>query len=151
MNMANINVSTPEQKELFVRDEHGLVTRSPFEAASELTVIYIGDDGWTCTPFRNVSSDQPCRVVNFNTSGHGHAVDQHALHVVKSQGHGRGTRVKYSLHGQSLGRGNESPRTAYRTVVYPGNIEHILRAAIAEVNMDRQRALCTAPSSLDTG
>ncbi len=131
----------PEQKELFVRDEHGLVASSPFEAASELTVIYIGDDGWTCTPFRNVSSDQPCRVVNFNTSGHGHAVDQHALHVVNGQGHGRGTRLKHSLHGENLGRGNESPRTSYRIPIYLNNIEQILRTAVAEVNRDRQRAL----------
>jgi len=80
----------PQIKELLVRDEDGLVQKSGFDVASGLRVFYIGDDGWTgadewSDSFYKMTVDPEKRVVNFNTSGFGHIVDQHALHVVMKE------------------------------------------------------------------
>jgi len=77
-------------KELFVRDEDGLVAQSGFEAVSGLRIFYIGEDGWTgedkwSDSFYKLTIDPTKRVVNFNTSDYGHIVDQHALHVVMKE------------------------------------------------------------------
>ncbi len=80
----------PQIKELFVRDEDGLVKKSSFEVASGLRVFYISEDGWTgedewSDSFYRLTIDPEKRVVNFNTSGFGHIVNQHALHVVMKE------------------------------------------------------------------
>ncbi|MCD6396608.1 MAG: hypothetical protein J7L71_03645 [Spirochaetaceae bacterium] len=80
----------PQVKELFVRDEDGLVAQSGFDVVSGLRVFYIGEDGWTgadewSDSFYRLTVDSEKRVVNFNTSGFGHIVDQHALHVVMKE------------------------------------------------------------------
>ena len=74
----------PEIKTLFVRDQDGLVANSTFEAASGLTVFFLGETGWTGPNDEMVDSyDVSKRIVNPNTSGYGHETDQHALHVVQ--------------------------------------------------------------------
>ena len=80
----------PQIKELFVRDEDGLVAQSSFDVVSGLRVFYIGEDGWTgadewSDSFYRLTVDPEKRVVNFNSSGFGHVVDQHALHVVMKE------------------------------------------------------------------
>ena len=80
----------PQVKELFVRDENGLVAQSGFDVVSGLRVFYIGEDGWTgadewSDSFYRLTVDPEKRVVNFNTSDFGHIVDQHALHVVAKE------------------------------------------------------------------
>ena len=77
----------PNRKEIFVRDEDGLVAQADFAGKTGLRVFYIGDDGWTGpdTNSGGGSVDSAMRVVNFNTSGFGHVVDQHALHVVMEE------------------------------------------------------------------
>jgi len=77
----------PQLKELFIRDENGLVELSGFEAVSGLRVFYISEDQWTgadewSDSFYKLNVDSEKRIVNFNSSGFGHSVDQHALHVV---------------------------------------------------------------------
>ena len=81
------NRLNPNRKELFVRDRDGLVAQADFAGKTGLQVFYIGDDGWTGpdTSSGGGSVDSAKRVVNFNTSGFGHVVDQHALHVVMEE------------------------------------------------------------------
>jgi hypothetical protein len=132
----------PRKKELFVRDEHGFVAVSNFETASELTLIYIGDDGWTGPHPPGAKYDPSARVVNFNTSGHGHAFDQHALHVFNGQGNGHEPRTPRLLgYSDAVGFRNESPRTTKRTLLYLDSIETTLRVAFAELNRNRPTAL----------
>lgn len=70
------------RKHVFLYDPDGLVHLNlgsvmSFQAASLLRVRFITEDAWTGSGTAGASK----RIVNFNTSGHGHAVDQHALHV----------------------------------------------------------------------
>jgi hypothetical protein len=75
----------PKQKYLFVYDASGVVIQtlapgsgSSFQKASGgITLRLIYHDGWTGP---GAYSDKK-RIVNFNSSKFGHAVDQHALHV----------------------------------------------------------------------
>ncbi len=80
----------PQIKELFVRDEDGLVKKSGFDVVSGLRLFYRSDDGWTgedewSDSFYRLTIDPEKRIVNFNTSDFGHIVDQHALHVVMKE------------------------------------------------------------------
>jgi hypothetical protein len=118
----------PTHKELFVRDEDGLAASSPFAEVSGLRLIYIGDDGWTGPCGWSDSVDPAKRVVNFNTSGFGHIVDQHALHVVLEaynllwpQADESADRSTFYL-GSNYGSGLASPGTASRVAVFADEI-----------------------------
>ena len=145
----------PEKKELFVRDEDGWVAKaSNFETGTGLTVIYIGKDGWTDPNDGYGTVDPQKRVVNLNTSGYGHMLDQHALHVTQDSLLGNERfRKEYregirrypspTLFGICAPITNpiQSPGTCARTVLFFDSIVLGLRTAVAEVNMGRQTAL----------
>ena len=122
----------PTHKELFVRDEDGLAASSPFAEVSGLRLIYIGDDGWTGPDDGFARADPTKRVVNFNSSGYGHIVDQHALHVVmeaysllfpQSEMVADPDRSSFWL-GVNYGSGSASPATSSRVVVF---VDEIMR------------------------
>ncbi len=118
----------PTRKELFVRDEDGLAASSPFAEVSGLRLIYIGDDGWTGPGGLGTSVDPAKRVVNFNTSGFGHLVNQHALHVVLEEFNTLFPRTtppepgEMRMFGVNYGSGSASPGTSNRVVVFADEI-----------------------------
>lgn len=70
------------KKHVFIHDPDGLVHLNlgsvmNFEAASGLRVRFVDDRRWTAGDFGEPEADRQ----KFNTSGFGHAVDQHALNV----------------------------------------------------------------------
>lgn len=72
----------PRRKHVFVYDPNGVVrvnlqSTMGFQTGSKLEVRFVKDDTWTGPG--PAGSDK--RIVNFNTSGYGHAIDQHAEHV----------------------------------------------------------------------
>ncbi len=118
----------PTQKELFVRDEDGLAASSPFADVSGLRLIYIGDNGWTGPGDWGTNVDPAKRVVNFNSSGFGHIVDQHALDVVLEaynilwpQTDEPADRSTF-LFGASYGSSLASPGTSNRVAVFVDEI-----------------------------
>lgn len=72
----------PRKKYVFIYDPDALVHLNlgsvmDFQLASKLRVRFVEDGEWTGPG--TVGAQK--RIVNFNTSGFGHAVDQHGLHV----------------------------------------------------------------------
>ena len=118
----------PTLKELFVRDEDGLAVQSGFADVSGLRLIYIGDDGWTGPDNWGNVVDPTKRVVNFNTSGFGHIVDQHALHVVLEEYNILFPQTTarepgdMRLFGANYGSGSASPGTSSRVAVFADEI-----------------------------
>ena len=130
----------PQMKELFVRDENGLVKQSGFETVSGLRVFYIGEDQWTgadkwSDSFYKMTVDPEKRVVNFNTSGFGHIVDQHALHVVMKE---KGEIVLKGEDSYGCVFSNldaKSPASTKYVAVFADEIEKECRIT-AEIEMD---------------
>lgn len=137
-------------KHVFVYDPDGLVHANldsvmSFQTASFLRVRFVEDETWTGPG--PAGSDK--RIVNFNTSGHGHAVDQHALHVrmVNSKSPTLADdfqklwKAKYgqklnrnisafygfTYHDVTGGHWAEAPRSAFAIELYPWGIERISR------------------------
>jgi hypothetical protein len=138
------------RKHVFVYDPDGLVhcnldSVMSFAAASGLEVRFVEDETWTGPG----AAGRAKRVVNFNTSGFGHAVDQHALHVrlVCSQTPALAGdfqamwRAKYgkklnrdissyygfTYHDVTGGKWAEAPRSAFAIELYPWGIDRISR------------------------
>lgn len=71
-----------KKKHVFVYDPDGVLHLNlgsvmSFERASNLRVRFVEDRTWTGSG----TAGSKRRIVNFNTSGYGHATDQHAIHV----------------------------------------------------------------------
>jgi hypothetical protein len=138
------------RKHVFIHDPDGLVhvnldSVMDFEAASKLRVRFVEDDTWTGSG----AAGGDKRIVNFNTSGHGHAVDQHALHVrlVNSKSPTIADdfqamwKAKYgeplardisscygfTYHDVTGGNWPDAPRSAFVIELYPWGIERISR------------------------
>jgi hypothetical protein len=138
------------RKHVFVHDPDGLVHLNlgsvmSFQKASLLRVRFVEGDTWTGPG----TAGSGRRIVNFNTSGYGHAVDQHALHVrlVNSrtpvladdfQDYCKakyGTALDrdissyfgYTYHDMTGGTWAESPRTTFVIELYPWVIERMSR------------------------
>jgi len=121
----------PYQKELFVRDTDTLAVNSDFAKVSGLTLIYIGDDGWSGADdsWRYLSVDPDKRRINHKTSGYAHLIDQHALHVTMESVGSIPTLKWMEEDGQSIyfgvnaGIGNASPATSARIALFVNSIE----------------------------
>ncbi|MBE7503712.1 MAG: hypothetical protein HS113_26165 [Verrucomicrobiales bacterium] len=138
------------RKHVFVYDPDGLVHSNldsvmSFAAASGLEVRFVEDETWTGPG--PAGSDK--RVVNFNTSGFGHAVDQHALHVRlvfsptpalagdfqamwrakygKSLNRDISSYYGFTYHDVTGGKWAEAPRSAFAIELYPWGIDRISR------------------------
>jgi len=123
----------PNRKELFVLDEDGLAVQSGFSSVSGLRLIYIDDQGWTGPEDGWGNSTNPTkRVINFNTSGYAHIVDQHALHVLMEEYNllwpqAEGQRpADLSLYGAHYGSGLGPPRTTNRVAIF---VDEIMRTS----------------------
>ncbi len=138
------------RKHVFIYDPDNLVHANlgsvmSFAEASSLRVRFVESDAWTGSG--PVGSGK--RIVNFNTSGFGHAVDQHGLHVrvvhAKSPALAADFQqmwqAKYgaplsrdisscygfAYHDVTGGAWPESPRSAFAIELYPSGIEAISR------------------------
>jgi hypothetical protein len=142
---------SPREKHVFVRDADGLLLSTMLHPNSKgrclpdvtkCKVLFIDANQWTGPgPF---AVD---RIVNFNTSGFGHAVDQHALHLqvndesspmtpaawrnYYNQDQPAGQQVSGAIDSFVLGQtypcldaapdAKDSPATTYKCVVFRGN------------------------------
>jgi hypothetical protein len=141
------------KKYVFIYDPDTLVHLNlgsvmSFELASKLRVRFVEGDEWTGPG--TVGANK--RIVNFNTSGFGHAVDQHGLHVrlVNSPtptiakdfqdmwkakygnelNNDISTYYGFAYHDVTGGEWPESPRTAFAIELYSHGIENISRGYV---------------------
>jgi len=146
----------PDIKTLFVRDQDNLVATSTFEVVSGLTVFFLGETGWTGPNDGYYPVDLEKRVVNFNTSGYGHEIDQHALHVLQDQlfGNNRfkesyrrlsgGDTPPETLLGQCAGSTSSqlsSPASCSKVLLFSDAMAGSVRRSLALANATRQTAL----------
>ncbi len=138
------------KKHLFVYDPDNLVRLNleslmSFENASKLRVRFVQPDTWTGPG--PAGSDK--RIVNFNTSGFGHATDQHAVHVRVVQSPSPavpadfqemwvakyGSSLKYDIsafygfayHDVTGGNWPDGPRSTFVIELYPPSLANICR------------------------
>ncbi len=146
----------PDIKTLFVRDQDNLVANSTFEIVSGLSVFFLGEIGWTGPNDGYYPVDLKKRVVNFNTSGYGHEIDQHALHVLQDQLFGnnrfneayrrlsRGDTPSVTLLGQCAGTTSSrlsSPAACSKVLLFSDAMAGSAQRSIALANGNRQVAL----------
>ncbi len=141
------------KKHLFVYDPDNVVRLNleslmSFETASKFRVRFVQSDTWTGPG--PAGSDK--RIVNFNTSGFGHATDQHAVHVrvVQSQSPALaedfqemwvakyGSPLKndisacygFAYHDVTGGSWPDGPRATFAIELYPPSLAAICRAYV---------------------
>ncbi|MBL9138358.1 MAG: hypothetical protein JNK85_20985 [Verrucomicrobiales bacterium] len=141
------------KKFIFIHDPDSLVHLNlgsvmSFEMTAKLRVRFVEGDEWTGPGTAGAKK----RIVNFNTSGFGHAVDQHALHVrlVNSPtptlakdfqdmwkakygselNRDISTYYGFTYHDLTGGEWPESPRSAFAVELYSAGIEDISRSYV---------------------
>jgi len=143
-------------KYVFVRDQDGLLLEtmsnggtasSAFPSVTQCKVIFLDPDQWTGS-----GMSDSARVVNFNTSGFGHATDQHGILLVANNSPNPQTpaawrnaynsglppdkqvdaKVSDMMLGQTLAapgadpKSPDSPASVYECVIYLGNFPNFL-------------------------
>ncbi len=154
------------EKQLFVRDENDIVPQSGFAAISGLDLVYIDDDQWTGAEAVTATvqeTDPSTRSINWKTSGRGHVVDQHAVHVqlvdltatplhrereeglvnwresLIAQGKDPSAATLDYLHGVTPSAGSRSPKLVARVLVFK---DEILREIEDTVPVEYELATC---------
>ncbi|MCC7375571.1 MAG: hypothetical protein IT581_13020 [Verrucomicrobiales bacterium] len=143
----------PRVQYVFIYDPDELVHLNlgsvmDFQLASKLRVRFVVGDEWTGPG----TAGSKKRIVNFNTSGFGHAVDQHGLHVrlvnsatpTLAQDFQKMWTAKYgsplnknissyygfTYHDVTGGAWPESPASAFAVELYSSGIERISRSYV---------------------